>query len=299
MYQLNRNGLIASLNILVFFGCQDSWNPATPPSGGNAPTVSCDSAVILTPSSIQLKGSVNPHGVATMCQFECGTDSGYGITSAWQNVGQGNSLVRVRARLDSLAHGARYHWRIVALSDVGRATGPDTVFTMPHELIVPENVGTTYTYNHTGYWYYSLSDVGDAWGVHTWSIISKAMNGATTTLQLLDIEQDSVIIQPYLRGYSVDTTSASITITADSIIYSFPTSSKWHGKLTRLAVWRYCLVGTDTSVFSITPTPGCTDSATFTFANGYGLLRYAFEDTWCNYHRVMHATDLVLSTVRP
>jgi hypothetical protein len=76
-----------------------------------------------------LNGMAVPKGNATMAWFEWGTDRNYGNTTAPQDIGSGNGVVRVSAPLVGLTVGGVYHFRLVASNPVGVALGFDFMFT--------------------------------------------------------------------------------------------------------------------------------------------------------------------------
>lgn len=83
----------------------------------------------VTPTSATVKGSVNPHGVATTYHFEYGTSSAYGETTSSKSAGSSQTAQNVSAHLTGLRPGTTYHYRVVATSSAGTSTGADRTFT--------------------------------------------------------------------------------------------------------------------------------------------------------------------------
>src|SRR4051812_6627150 len=90
-----------------------------PPSAvtGNPGTITMTDALV--------NGSVNPDSVATIYHFEYGTTSDYGTSTPSTDAGSGFADVSVTASLTGLAPGTTYHYRLVAASARGTATGAD------------------------------------------------------------------------------------------------------------------------------------------------------------------------------
>lgn len=94
------------------------------------PSAETLSATAITQSGATLKGSVDPNGETTTCKFEYGTSTGYGSTAACPNApGNGHTATEEALAVSGLAPGTPYHYRIVAESPIGKATGADKTFT--------------------------------------------------------------------------------------------------------------------------------------------------------------------------
>jgi hypothetical protein len=72
---------------------------------------------------------VNPNARSTTYDFEYGTTTSYGWTTASQRAGSGATAVNVMANLTGLTAGATYHYRLYASSASGIAYGSDRTFT--------------------------------------------------------------------------------------------------------------------------------------------------------------------------
>jgi hypothetical protein len=76
-----------------------------------------------------LNGTVDPNSRDTTFYFEYGTTTGYGTKTAAKSAGSGSSPQNEAVAISNLAVGKTYHFRIVATSDAGTATGSDATFT--------------------------------------------------------------------------------------------------------------------------------------------------------------------------
>ena len=88
-------------------------------------------ATILDPTTVQLNGTVNPHGLNTMYYFECGTTTSYGTQTTSASAGSATSATAVSATLSGLTAGMLYHDRLVATNSAGTSLGNDMTFTIP------------------------------------------------------------------------------------------------------------------------------------------------------------------------
>lgn len=93
-----------------------------------APTVTTGAATAATTTSVTLAGTVDPRGRATTWVFEYGTTTGYGAQTATKSAGSGSGALDVSASVTGLTPGQTYHYRIVATSDAGIASGSDRTF---------------------------------------------------------------------------------------------------------------------------------------------------------------------------
>ncbi|HVW19509.1 MAG TPA: hypothetical protein VHB30_14800 [Solirubrobacteraceae bacterium] len=83
----------------------------------------------ITATSATLTGTVNPRGSDTTYYFQYGATSGYGARTTSRSAGNGSAPIPVRIDVASLTPNARYHYRVVAVSDGGTTRGADRVFT--------------------------------------------------------------------------------------------------------------------------------------------------------------------------
>ena len=125
----NKNGASPPANDAMF---------STPPP----PAITGASVTNLTATSADLNVKVDPHGVSTICQFEYGTDTGYGQTrSCSPQPGSASSEVQVSQYIEGLTANMTYHWRVVASSEAGTTTGSDHTFIyqIAGDEVLPDN----------------------------------------------------------------------------------------------------------------------------------------------------------------
>jgi hypothetical protein len=111
----------------------------------SAPTVRTIAGSERTTSTVRLIGLVNPHGNKTSYYFEYGPDASYGQRiplSGGTDIGAGRQLLRVSHLLTGLQPGTTIHYRVVASSALGTATGADhevstTTADLGFELVSP------------------------------------------------------------------------------------------------------------------------------------------------------------------
>ena len=75
-----------------------------------------------------MNGTVDPNSRDTTFYFEYGTSTSYGTKTAVQSAGSGASPQNEATAIANLQVGRTYHFRIVATSDAGTATGADATF---------------------------------------------------------------------------------------------------------------------------------------------------------------------------
>ena len=92
------------------------------------PVVITNRAAYIASYSARLKGTVDPHGLATAVYFQYGTTISYGLTTAIQNK-TGNTYQNVAAPIGGLTASTTYHFRIVATNSAGTRYGADRTFT--------------------------------------------------------------------------------------------------------------------------------------------------------------------------
>ena len=105
------------------------WAPsaqATPPQ------VISTSFANVTTTSVKLQAAVNPQGSSTQVHFEYGAancESSACAKTVNVNVGAGASEKKAEVTIEGLLPAASYHFRVVAKSVEGTASGTDTIFT--------------------------------------------------------------------------------------------------------------------------------------------------------------------------
>ena len=79
-------------------------------------------------TTVELDGTVNPHGMETTCYFQYGTTTAYGAQTPTAVAGSGTTGVKVSQAISGLQGGTTYHYRIVATSSAGTSDGVDRTF---------------------------------------------------------------------------------------------------------------------------------------------------------------------------
>lgn len=106
------------------------------------PDVVTEAASKVGTTSATLNGTVDPNGRATTFYFEYGTSTSYGTRTAVRAAGSATSPQAEAVAISGLQTGRTYHFRIVATSDAGTATGQDAVFTTSSAPTVTTNDAT-------------------------------------------------------------------------------------------------------------------------------------------------------------
>jgi phosphodiesterase/alkaline phosphatase D-like protein len=94
-----------------------------------APTVVTGVTTGRTSTTATLQGTVNPNGGTTTAYFEYGETTSYGATTTPQNAGNGASPVNASAPVGGLTPAKTYHFRLVAINELGTTNGDDATFT--------------------------------------------------------------------------------------------------------------------------------------------------------------------------
>ena len=98
-----------------------------------------------SPDDANLRGTVDPNGLATSYRFEWGATSSYGnvVPVPDKAVGSGSSPVKVVQKVSGLKASTTYHYRLVATNPEGVSASPDGAFTTPNlEPVFSKAVGT-------------------------------------------------------------------------------------------------------------------------------------------------------------
>jgi hypothetical protein len=95
------------------------------------PVASTDAATSIEGTQAELHGTVNPNGSSTSYHFEYGTTTSYGSSEPLSpgNLGDATEAGDVEDGIEGLTPHTTYHYRLVATSSAGTATGGDQVFT--------------------------------------------------------------------------------------------------------------------------------------------------------------------------
>jgi len=102
--------------------------PAVGQAAG-APLVATSSATNVTNTTATLNATVNPDKQATTYNFQYGTTTSYGTSTASQTTGSGNASQSVSADITGLTPSTTYHFRVVATNPSGTTQGADQTFT--------------------------------------------------------------------------------------------------------------------------------------------------------------------------
>ena len=79
----------------------------------------------VTASAATVKGTVNPQGGPVTVQFQFGTSTAYGQTTAAQKLGPANTALAFSGALSGLPANTTIHYRAVANTDFGQVVGAD------------------------------------------------------------------------------------------------------------------------------------------------------------------------------
>jgi uncharacterized protein (TIGR02145 family) len=103
---------------------------------GAVPTAVTVDATTVTSSSAKLNASVNSNWLETAITFEWGTTSGYGnAISAVPSPLNSTYSLNVSAQLSGLSANTTYHYRVVAVNELGTTAGGDMTFATPPEVM--------------------------------------------------------------------------------------------------------------------------------------------------------------------
>jgi hypothetical protein len=102
---------------------------ATTSSSGSAPSATTTSASNISSNTATSNGGCTPNGLATTANFQWGTTTAYGNSTASQSMGSGTTSLSVAAGLGTLAPSTTYHYRLMANNSMGTTYGADMSFT--------------------------------------------------------------------------------------------------------------------------------------------------------------------------
>jgi phosphodiesterase/alkaline phosphatase D-like protein len=94
----------------------------------SSPSVTTGGSTSITTSGASVQGTVNPEGQATQYAFQYGTTNAYGHETRLTATGAGHTALTVAATIGGLVPGTTYHYRVIAISAGGVATGADQTF---------------------------------------------------------------------------------------------------------------------------------------------------------------------------
>jgi hypothetical protein len=93
------------------------------------PAVSTLPPTLVTPTTAQLNGTVNPNGATTTYYFEYGLTDSYGSQTSKMGAGSSSRTMSVSTMLINLTSGGSYHYRLVATNIGGVSRGSDVAIT--------------------------------------------------------------------------------------------------------------------------------------------------------------------------
>lgn len=101
------------------------------------PAVDSTSFSAVSPTTVTLKGKINPDGSPTIYRFEYGQSMGYGSqTLPSESIGEDSTDHEVSSEITNLEPGATYHFRLVAININGPSEGIDVTFNTPSQPTV-------------------------------------------------------------------------------------------------------------------------------------------------------------------
>jgi hypothetical protein len=177
------------------------------------PTVTTNVATNITETSVTLKGSVNPNGLATTAWFDIertSTLQSYDSTAP-QSVGSGTNVVNVSVIFSPLIPTATYYYRVVGQNSAGTQRGSILSFTALAGVAAPQN------------------------------LTANPGNGQVTLKWSMNTESDFLRYRIY-RG-----TSPSVTILSDSTIAGIADTSKIITGLTNGTTYYFRITAVDSA----------------------------------------------------
>jgi len=107
-----------------------------------APTVLSLPATLITSTTAQLNGSVNPNGLSTSSYFQYGTTTSYGSTVSMPTI-SGTAVIPVYTSGWTGSPNTTYHYRVVATNSLGTVYGSDITFTTANIVSNLNDTGIT------------------------------------------------------------------------------------------------------------------------------------------------------------
>ncbi|HEX8050162.1 MAG TPA: thrombospondin type 3 repeat-containing protein, partial [Solirubrobacterales bacterium] len=120
--------------------CPSIYNPGQADADSNGigddcaalpPTVLTEPASSVGSTGATLNAKVDPEGLATTYRFEYGTTTAYGtsVPAAAKSAGSGATAVAGSQAVTGLTAATTYHYRVVAVNEIGQSFGEDLTFT--------------------------------------------------------------------------------------------------------------------------------------------------------------------------
>jgi len=121
--------IVASNSAGTSVGADRTFTTAPP-----KPIVVTKTASGVTATGANLRGTVNPNGLATTYRFQYGLTTSYGTKTPALDAGSGTTAISEAAGISGLTPNTTYHFRIVATNSAGTSAGLDKTFTTPASL---------------------------------------------------------------------------------------------------------------------------------------------------------------------
>jgi hypothetical protein len=118
---------LASVALVLPIASQATSKTPKPPKL-KPPHAATERALHAGETTVELDGTVNPHGMETTCYFQYGTTTAYGAQTPTAVAGSGTTGVKVSQAISGLQAGTTYHYRIVAIGAGGTSDGVDRTF---------------------------------------------------------------------------------------------------------------------------------------------------------------------------
>ena len=189
--------MVAPVAILILslatFSCTSDDGIA--PDQGIPPVVTHSSIRILSPQTAEVTGLVKTKDRAAIFLVEYGPTNSYGMRTKNIALPPDTAAREVRDTVSGLTPGSLVHFRVLASSPAGSATGPDKAVTMPDypvEFNIPLAVGTEWTYGYTYRWNAQDHEYKNITGIHTWRLLSDDTTSMPRTYGFVAHKVDSV-----------------------------------------------------------------------------------------------------------
>jgi hypothetical protein len=204
------------------------------PEQGTPPVLTNPNLRVLTPEAVAIAGQVRANDRATIFLVEYGPTDSYGQRTRNISLPPDTTAREVRDTVTGLTPGSLVHFRVLASSPAGTATGPDMAITMPDYLVefsIPWSVGTEWTYGYSSRSRNRTGEVTNITGVHTWRLISADVSVMPRTYAFMAHKVDDYFVSKIngQTGGFIDTTYTVIadvpfgaSVSSDSITFQWP-----------------------------------------------------------------------------
>ena len=163
------------------------------------PTVQTLAASLVTTTSAQMNGLVNPNGSSTTACFEYGTTTSYGAVTGSGNF-SGTSAIPVQSSFTGLSPNSTWHYRLVATNSGGTSRGSDVEF---KTLAVTQQTGSLQV---------TITPAAAVSAGAQWQVDGSAFQSSGTTVSGLSVGSHTVAFKS-ISGW---TTPGSHTVTVNA-----------------------------------------------------------------------------------